>query len=150
MKKGYKALVDEANARIRTRSTEEAIGLFGKPDVVFVDLRDVRELDRDGMIPGAFHAPRGMLEFWVDPESPYHKDIFSSGKEFVFYCATAWRSALATAAVQDMGLAPVSHLEGGFKAWKEKGGAVGPRPHHHEPKPADAGGLARAERIKST
>jgi rhodanese-related sulfurtransferase len=136
MKKGYKTLVDEANAKIRTRTTEEAIGLFGNPNVVFVDLRDVRELEREGMIPGAFHAPRGMLEFWVDPESPYHKDIFASGKEFVFYCHSAWRSALATAAVQDMGLAPVSHIGGGFKAWKEKGGAVGERPPHHEHKPA--------------
>jgi rhodanese-related sulfurtransferase len=78
----------------------------------------VRELEREGMIPGAFHAPRGMLEFWVDPESPYYKDIFGSGKEFILYCGSAWRSSLATAALQDMGLDPICHLDGGFKAWK--------------------------------
>ena len=127
--KGAKQLVAEANARIRTLSLEEARKKHGSPDVVFVDIRDVRELERDGMIPGAFHAPRGMLEFWVDPDSPYYKDVFGSGKEFVFYCASAWRSALATAAVQDMGLAPVAHLEGGFSAWKKAGAPVAPRAH---------------------
>ncbi|MEK7246659.1 MAG: rhodanese-like domain-containing protein, partial [Pseudomonadota bacterium] len=101
MKRGYKTLIDEATAKIRTLSTEEARKLHGDPNVVFVDLRDVRELEREGMIPGAFHAPRGMLEFWVDPESPYHKDIFASGREFVFYCHSGWRSALAAAAVQE-------------------------------------------------
>lgn len=136
MKKGYKALIDEATAKIRTLTTEEARRIYGDPNVVFVDLRDVRELEREGMIPGAFHAPRGMLEFWVDPESPYHKDIFVSGKEFVFYCQSGWRSALAAAAVQEMGLAPVCHLGEGFRAWKDKGGAVGERPHH-SPKPAE-------------
>lgn len=135
MKKGYKALVDEATAKIRTLTTEEALKHFGDPGVVFVDLRDVRELEHEGMIPGAFHAPRGMLEFWVDPESPYHKDIFASGKEFVFYCQSGWRSALAAAAVQEMGLAPVAHIDGGFRVWKEKGGAAGERPHHPSPKP---------------
>jgi rhodanese-related sulfurtransferase len=144
MKKGYKALVDEATAKIRTRTTADALGIYGNPDIVFVDLRDVRELEREGMIPGAFHAPRGMLEFWVDPESPYHKDIFASGKEFVFYCQSGWRSALAAAAVQEMGLTPVSHIEGGFKAWKDKGGAVGERPHHH-PHGAGAGAGAPAK-----
>jgi len=88
---------------------------------VFVDIRDVRELEREGMIPGAFHAPRGMLEFWVDPESPYYKDIFGSGKTFILYCGSAWRSSLATATLQDMGLAPVCHLAGGFSAWKAAG-----------------------------
>ncbi len=136
MKKGYKALVDEATAKIRTLSIDDARKLHGDPNVVFVDLRDVRELEREGMIPGAFHAPRGMLEFWVDPESPYHKDIFASGKEFVFYCQSGWRSALATAAVQDMGLGPVCHLGDGFRAWKEKGGAVGQKPQHSS-KPAE-------------
>ena len=127
--KGCKQLVEDANRRIRTVSVAEAIRKRDDPGVVFVDIRDVRELERDGMIPGAFHAPRGMLEFWIDPDSPYYKDIFGSGKEFVFYCASAWRSALATAAVQDMGLAPVSHLEGGFGAWKKAGGPVAARPH---------------------
>ena len=119
--RGYKALLDDANARISTIGTQEALTLHGDPEVVFVDIRDVRELQREGMIPGAFHAPRGMLEFWVDPESPYHKPVFASGKRFIFYCASAWRSALATDAVQSMGLEPVCHLEGGFKAWKEAG-----------------------------
>jgi rhodanese-related sulfurtransferase len=127
--KGCKQLVAEANALIRTIPTAEAIARLGDANTVFVDLRDVRELEREGMIPGAFHAPRGMLEFWVDPESPYFKEIFGSGKEFVFYCASAWRSALSTRAVQEMGLAPVAHIEGGFTAWKKAGGPVGEKPH---------------------
>ncbi len=125
--KGCKELVADANRRIRTLSVADAMKKHNDPGVVFVDIRDVRELERDGMIPGAFHAPRGMLEFWVDPDSPYYKDVFGSGKEFVFYCASAWRSALATATIQDMGLAPVCHLEGGFSAWKKAGGAVAAR-----------------------
>lgn len=119
--KGYKALLADANSRIETISAADAKALLDDPDTVFVDIRDPRELSRDGMIPGAFHAPRGMLEFWVDPDSPYHKPIFASGKRFVFYCASAWRSALATDTVRAMGLEPVCHLEGGFKAWKEAG-----------------------------
>jgi len=126
--KGYQQLISEARARVRTLSLDEAKARHGKADVVFVDIRDVRELEREGMIPGAFHAPRGMLEFWVDPQSPYFKEIFGSGKEFVLYCASAWRSSLATAALQDMGLAPVCHIEGGFKAWKEAGLPVESRP----------------------
>src|SRR5690606_39226020 len=90
-------------------------------NTVFVDLRDPRELEREGRIPGSLHAPRGMLEFWIDPESPYHKPVFSSGKTFVFYCAAGWRSSLATKTAQDMGLVPVKHIEGGFSAWKEAG-----------------------------
>lgn len=117
--KGYKQLVSEAHARIRTLTLDEAKARLDSPDAVFVDIRDVRELEREGMIPGAFHATRGMLEFWVDPESPYYKEIFGSGKEFVLYCGSAWRSSLAVATLQDMGLEPVSHIGGGFKAWKE-------------------------------
>jgi rhodanese-related sulfurtransferase len=128
LKKSSKQLVEEASAKVRTIPTAEAVALHGRPDVVFVDIRDVRELERDGMIPGALHAPRGMLEFWVDPDSPYYKDVFGSGKEFVFYCASAWRSSLATAAVQEMGLAPVAHVEGGFNAWKQAGGPVAEKP----------------------
>ena len=127
--KGCKQLVAEANQQIRTVTQDEARKKLEDPNVVFVDIRDVRELERDGMIPGAFHAPRDMLEFWVDPYSPYYKDVCGSGKEFVFYCASAWRSALATKAVQDMGLGPVAHLEGGFGAWKKSGAPVGERPH---------------------
>ena len=126
--KGCMQLVEEANRKIRTLSLDAAMKKHGDPNVMFVDLRDVRELEREGMIPGAFHAPRGMLEFWVDPASRYHKDVFASVKEFVFYCAAAWRSALATAVVQEMGLEPVAHLEGGFSAWKKAGGPVAERP----------------------
>lgn len=128
LKKGCKDLVAEATQQIRTIPTSEAIALHGDPSVVFVDLRDVRELQREGMIPNAVHAPRGMLEFWVDPDSPYYKDVFGSGKEFYFYCASAWRSALATQAVQEMGLEPVAHIEGGFNGWKKAGGPVAEKP----------------------
>ena len=128
IKKGVKAMVDEAMAEIKTITVEEAKQRMDNDSHVIVDIRDIRELDRDGMVPGAFHAPRGMLEFWVDPESPYHKDIFASGKTFVFYCRSGWRSALATKTVQDMGLEPVCHIEGGFGAWMEKGAPVAERP----------------------
>ena len=124
IKKGIKALVAEAEAAIETLSVDQVKAALADPKVQLIDIRDVRELWRDGGIPGAYHAPRGMLEFWVDPESPYFKPAFGSGKEFVFYCASAWRSALATKAVQEMGLAPVAHLEGGFSAWKKVGGPV--------------------------
>ena len=129
MKMGYKDLLAEANARIQAITPQDALALHGDPDVVFVDIRDVRELQREGMIPGAFHAPRGMLEFWVDPDSPYHKPVFASGKRFVFYCASGWRSALATDTLRAMGLEPVCHIGGGFKAWKEAGNPVGEAPH---------------------
>jgi len=129
--KGVKQLVAEANAEIETVSQDDAKKLLKDDNVLFVDIRDVRELERDGMIPGAFHAPRGMLEFWVDPDSPYYKDVFGSGKKFILYCASAWRSALATKALKEMGLAPIAHLEGGFSAWKKAGLPVGERPHKH-------------------
>ena len=122
--RGYKTLLDEANAKIRTLPIDEAMALHGREDVVFVDLRDPRELDREGRIPGAVHCPRGMLEFWIDPESPYHKPVFAQDKTFVFFCAAGWRSALSAATAQDMGLQPVAHMEGGFTAWKNTGGPV--------------------------
>jgi rhodanese-related sulfurtransferase len=122
--RGYKTLLDEANAKIQTLSVTDAMALFGRDDVVFVDLRDPRELEREGRVPGAVHCPRGMLEFWIDPESPYHKPVFAQDKTFVFFCAAGWRSALSTAAAQDMGLKPVAHMEGGFTAWKNAGGPV--------------------------
>src|SRR5512137_3169112 len=100
MKRTVKSMVDEATAAITTYSIEEARDLHGREDVQFIDIRDIRELEREGVIPGAFHAPRGMLEFWVDPESPYHKEVFGSGKKFVFFCAGGLRSALAAQAVQ--------------------------------------------------
>lgn len=118
---GYKALLEAAEAEIESVSPDEAAALHGDKDVQFVDLRDIRELQREGKIPGALHAPRGMLEFWVDPESPYYKDVFGSGKRFVFYCQSGWRSALATQTVQRMGLPKVCHLGGGFRAWTEAG-----------------------------
>ena len=121
MKKTVKSMVDEATAAITTYSIEEASALHGRDDVQFVDIRDVRELEREGVIPGAFHAPRGMLEFWVDPESPYHKPLFAEGKRFVLFCAAGWRSALATKTLQDMGLPQVAHIDGGYTAWKAAG-----------------------------
>lgn len=127
--KGCKQLVDEASRRIRTLSVDEALAKHGDPDVVFVDVRDVRELERDGMIAGAFHAPRGMLEFWVDPESPYHKPVFAQPHtRYVLFCAAGWRSALATKTLQEMGLENVAHIEGGFSAWKEAGAPVADKP----------------------
>ncbi len=124
MRKGYKALLAEAEAVIQTVPVTEALALHGDPGTVFVDLRDPREIQREGKIPGAFSCPRGMLEFWVDPESPYAKPVFQEEKRFVFYCASAWRSALATRTVQEMGLGNVAHLGGGFTAWKAAGGEV--------------------------
>lgn len=121
MKKGYKALLDEANAEIEAISPQTAHELASRDDVVLVDIRDPRELEREGRIPGTLHAPRGMLEFWIDPESPYHKPVFASGKTFVFFCAGGLRSALATKTAQDMGLDAVKHIEGGFGAWKAAG-----------------------------
>jgi rhodanese-related sulfurtransferase len=122
--KGYKQLLAEARAAITAVEPAAAVADLGNEDVVFVDLRDPRELEREGKIPGAFHCPRGMLEFWIDPESPYHKPIFGQPKRFVFYCASGWRSALACQAAQEMGLAPVMHLEGGFTSWKNAAGPV--------------------------
>jgi rhodanese-related sulfurtransferase len=128
LKKTHADLLAEANAVIETIPTTEAIALQNDPDVVFVDLRDPRELEREGMVPGAFHATRGMIEFWIDPTSPYYKDVFGSGKKFVFYCQSGWRSALTTKTVQDMGLERVAHIEGGFRAWKDAGGPVADKP----------------------
>jgi rhodanese-related sulfurtransferase len=128
--KSYQQLIDKAQAKISTLTLAEAQARYADPNVVFADIRDVRELEREGMIPGAFHAPRGMLEFWVDPSSPYYREISGSGKEFILYCGSAWRSSLATAALQDMGLSPIAHIEGGFKAWKEAGLPVGEKPGH--------------------
>jgi rhodanese-related sulfurtransferase len=102
----------------------EALRLHGRDDVVFVDLRDIRELDRDGRMPGAFHCPRGMLEFWIDPQSKYYKPVFGQDKRYVFFCAAAARSALAAQTASRMGLKPVAHMQGGFSAWKAAGGPV--------------------------
>jgi rhodanese-related sulfurtransferase len=124
MKNTSKAVVDEAMAQVTTYTVDQARALHGHPGVQFVDVRDVRELEHDGVIPGAMHAPRGMLEFWVDPDSPYHRDAFAQDKEYVLFCALGWRSALATKTLMDMGLERVAHVEGGFKAWKDAGAPV--------------------------
>jgi rhodanese-related sulfurtransferase len=121
LRKGFRQLVDEAKSRVKTISLEDAKARLGRPGVLFVDLRDVRELEREGQIPGAFHCPRGMLEFWIDPDSPYYKDAFAPGQEFVFFCNGAWRSALAADTAQQMGLEGVVEMDGGFTAWKAAG-----------------------------
>ena len=111
---GYKALCEAAEREIETLPVEEAIKLAGRSDTVLVDIRDIRELQREGKVPGAFHCPRGMLEFWIDPQSPYHKPIFADDKKFVFFCAGGLRSALAAQTAQYMGLKPVAHIKGGL------------------------------------
>jgi rhodanese-related sulfurtransferase len=125
---GHRALVKAAEREIETLPVEQAIELYGRDDVVFVDLRDPRELTREGRMPGAFSCTRGMLEFWIDPESPYHKPVFAQDKRFVFFCAGGLRSALATQTAQSMGLKPVAHIAGGFGAWKKAGGPVETEP----------------------
>lgn len=124
IRKSADQMVSEARAAIETLSVAQARALHGRPDVTFIDLRDVREIWREGAIPGARQVPRGMLEFWLDPGSPYHKDYFASGNTFVFFCAAGWRSALAAKTAQDMGLTPVAHIEGGFDEWKKSGAPV--------------------------
>ena len=121
---GYKALVDAAKAQIEELEAGDAIKLAGRDDVVLVDIRDPRELERDGKVPGAFACTRGMLEFWIDPASPYAKPIFQGDKKFIFHCAGGMRSALAAKTAQDMGLKPVAHMGGGFAAWRDAGGPV--------------------------
>lgn len=124
VKMGFRQMLDAATAEIRTLTVEQALALHGREDVVFVDLRDPRELEREGRMPGAFRCTRGMLEFWIDPDSPYHKPVFAEDRQFVFFCAGGWRSALAAKTAQDMGLEKVAHVEGGFGAWKRAGGPV--------------------------
>jgi len=130
MKKTAAALVEEAMAQVTTYTVEQARALHGHPGVVFVDIRDVRELEREGVIPGSVHAPRGMLEFWVDPASPYHRDVFAQDKEYVLFCAAGWRSALATKTLMDMGMERVAHVDGGFGAWKNSGAPTEAKPAH--------------------
>jgi rhodanese-related sulfurtransferase len=126
MARGYKEMLAAADAEVRSLSVEEAAALGADPEVVFVDVRDPRELEHEGMIPGARHATRGMLEFWIDPESSYYKDRFGQDKKYVFFCAGGLRSALAAKTAQDMGLEPVAHVLGGFKGWKDAGGPTEP------------------------
>ncbi len=123
LRKSSKELVAEARARIEEVEASELIAALDDPDTVIVDIRDIRERQRSGFIPGSFHAPRGMMEFWVDPESPYHREIFWQDKRFVLHCASGWRSALTVAALQDMGF-EAAHLKNGFSAWEKLGGPV--------------------------
>jgi rhodanese-related sulfurtransferase len=121
---GYRELVAAADREVEKIDVETAKRLHQQPDVVFVDIRDIRELKRDGRVPGAFHCPRGMLEFWIDPDSKYHRPVFAEDKTFVFFCAGGLRSALAAQTAQRMGLKPVKHIGEGFSGWKAAGGAV--------------------------
>ena len=117
-------MVKNARAKIEEIETPDLITMMDDPNVIIVDIRDIRERQRNGYIPGSFHAPRGMIEFWIDPESPYHKDIFAQeGKKYVFHCASGWRSALTVATLHDMGF-EAAHLKEGFSAWKKQGGPV--------------------------
>jgi rhodanese-related sulfurtransferase len=130
IKLSSQALVAAAREAITEVTPAEAMTLMNDPGTVLVDIRDPRELDREGRVPGAFHCPRGMLEFWIDPASPYHKPVFAEDKRFVFFCGSGWRSSLAAKVAQDMGLAPVASLAGGLTAWKAAGGPLEmtPRP----------------------
>ena len=123
---GIKEMVEKAEAEIETLPAADAVAVQGRDDTVLVDLRDPREREREGVIPGAFSCTRGMLEFWIDPESPYHKAVFAQDKRFVFFCAGGMRSALAAQTAHRMGLKPVAHIRGGFGAWKKAGGPVEP------------------------
>ena len=116
--KTVKMLVAEAKKQTNTISPADAHDRQQAGDAILIDIRDIRELQRDGRIEGAFHAPRGMLEFWADPDSPYHKEIFASKGELVLFCASSWRSALAAKTLQDMGFRNIRDMEGGFTAWK--------------------------------
>jgi rhodanese-related sulfurtransferase len=124
IRKSVEQMLAEAMSAIETLPVDQARALHGQPGVTFIDLRDPREIWREGGVPGARQVPRGMLEFWLDPGSPYHKNFFASGHKFVFFCAAGWRSALATKTAQDMGLTPVCHIDGGFDAWKKAGAPV--------------------------
>ena len=124
MKIGYDALIEAARREIEELEPDQLMAAMDKGGIVVVDVRDIREIERDGRIPGSFHCPRGMLEFWIDPASPYFKPIFGENKRFVFQCTLDWRSALATQTAQKMGMANVANLKGGFKAWKSAGGPV--------------------------
>ena len=119
-------MVKAARDRIEEVETSDLIEMIDDPDVVIVDIRDIRERQRTGAIPGSVHAPRGMIEFWVDPESPYHKDVFAQdGKKYVFHCASGWRSALTVATLQEMGF-EAAHLKEGFSSWADMGGPIEP------------------------
>ena len=123
LKKTVKNMVAEAKLKINEIDAKEAIKFFNDENVIFIDIRDIRERQKLGFIPGSFHAPRGMLEFWIDPESPYFKDIFNTNKKYIFHCAAGWRSALAVSTLKDMGF-EASHITNGFAGWVEEKGPV--------------------------
>ena len=123
--KGFRQLVDEAMEEVKTYTVEDVQARMSDPALQIVDIRDPRELERDGTVVGALHAPRGMLEFWVDPASPYFKTVFADeSREYVLFCVAGWRSALATKTLQDMGMRNVAHIDGGFAAWKKQGAPI--------------------------
>ncbi|MBP6665839.1 MAG: rhodanese-like domain-containing protein [Ottowia sp.] len=123
--KGFRALVDEAMAQVTTYNVDEVRRRLDDPALQLVDIRDARELEREGTVPGVINAPRGMLEFWVDPDSPYYKPVFGdAGKQYVLFCGGGWRSALAAKALQDMGMTNVAHIDGGFTEWAKQGAPV--------------------------
>src|ERR1700687_314953 len=122
--RGIKALMDEADKEVETLSAADAIKAAKDDNVVIVDVRDPRKIESDGRIPGAFACTGGMLEFWIDPASPYAKPIFQQEKKLIFHCARGMRSALAAKTAEDMGLKPVAHIAGGFAAWRDAGGPV--------------------------
>ena len=119
-------MVSEANEQVEEISVANALRLVKQENILFIDVRDVREVAKTGRVLGARHVPRGMLEMWIDPETPYHREFFAEDRKFIFYCASAWRSALAAKTAQDMGLTPVAHLEGGINAWIDAGGPIEP------------------------
>ena len=119
-------MVSEANEQVEEISVANALRLVKQENTLFIDVRDIREVAKTGRVLGARHVPRGMLEMWIDPETPYHREFFAEDRKFIFYCASAWRSALAAKTAQDMGLTPVAHLEGGINAWIDAGGPIEP------------------------
>ena len=129
--KGFQVLVDEAMAQVTTHSVAEVQARLADPAMQIVDIRDPRELERDGTVPGALLAPRGMLEFWVDPAPPYFKPVFADeSKQFILFCGAGWRSALATKTLQDMGMTNVAHIDGGFAAWKKAAAPIATMEQH--------------------
>ena len=127
IKTGFRALVDDAEREIETLSVEDAIALHGRDDVTFIDVRDIRELEREGRMPGAFHCPRGMLEFWIDPESPYHKPIFARGQALRVFLRRRLAFGARGANRASDGPRPVAHIKGGFGAWRKASGPLEPR-----------------------
>ncbi len=137
--KGINVLVAEAMAQVKTYSVDEVRARMADPALQIVDIRDVRELEREGTVPGCFNAPRGMLEFWVDPASPYYKPMFGDeGKEYVLFCGAGWRSALAAKALQEMGMTNVAHIDGGFTAWAKQSAPVETYEAHKAHRPGKA------------